>query len=103
MSLRDQILSSLATNERAVAKALVLLYRRQTADEQEAQTTCHVNGRGFNAADASLLTLYAERVLRGERLSFERLHEARNRLRKYVGQLEDEAIAKDLRKLETRP
>jgi hypothetical protein len=29
-------------------RALVVLYNRQTADEQASQTTSHLNGRGFN-------------------------------------------------------
>lgn len=103
MALRDQILHSLATNQRAIEKALVLLYRRQTVDEQQAKQTRCINGRGFNAADASVLTVYAEHILSGRTLSDGDYDEAGHRLRKYVGQLEDEVIAREIRRLERQP
>ena len=42
----------LATNPRAVGRALVVLKNRQTADEQIQETTKYRNGRGFRPAHA---------------------------------------------------
>lgn len=44
----------LATNDRAVERALVCLYNRQTIDEQLSEDTKHRNGRGFSAGEGNL-------------------------------------------------
>jgi len=46
------IVNLLRTNDKAVARALVVLTERQTSDEQVAERTKHVNGRGFRPAHA---------------------------------------------------
>lgn len=44
----------LATNDRAVGRALVVLKNRQTADERAQEQTKYRNGRGFRPAHAFL-------------------------------------------------
>ena len=44
-------------------KAIVMLYNRQTEDEQRSRTTYRFNDRGFNCADASRGTRLAKVIL----------------------------------------
>ena len=44
---RETIENMLATNDRAIARALVALNERQTHDEKESETTFYRNGKGF--------------------------------------------------------
>lgn len=52
MFSKEQIVSLLETNDKAVARALVVLYQRQMDDEQTQQETKHQNGRGFRPCHA---------------------------------------------------
>ncbi len=96
--MRAEILEALATNPRAVERALVLLYARQTSDEQSAQMTKHTNGRGFNSVDARFLSDLARKVQKGWKLSGPQMEWARKLLPKYAGQLAEEAAAKQAAK-----
>lgn len=83
----DEIKTMIATNDKAVARALLALLDRQTADEQASQTTSHSNGQGFTGADAEILTSFAQQVQRGRTLSVKQLEIARRKLVKYAKQL----------------
>ena len=48
----ESIKKLLATNDRAVGRALVVLRNRQTEDEKISKITKHQNGRGFRPAHA---------------------------------------------------
>ena len=48
----DSIKHLLATNDKAIGRALVVLTARQTADERSTETTKHLNGRGFRPCHA---------------------------------------------------
>ena len=54
------IVNILRTNDKAVARALVLLTARQTNDEQQTEATRHRNGRGFRPAHARMGTSMAK-------------------------------------------
>jgi len=54
------IVNLLATNDKAVARALVVLKNRQTADEQATENTRHQNGRGFRPCHARMGTSMAK-------------------------------------------
>lgn len=60
MVSKEQIVSLLATKDKAVARALVVLNERQTADEQDSQATRIDNGRGFKPCHARMGTSMAE-------------------------------------------
>ena len=51
---REGITELLRTNDKAVARALVVLHKRQTVDEQISEDTRHRNGRGFRPAHARM-------------------------------------------------
>ena len=60
MTTKFEIINLLKTRDVAVARALVVLNERQTADEQVAEATKYNNGRGFTAADARVGTSMAQ-------------------------------------------
>jgi hypothetical protein len=60
MVSKEQIVSLLATKDKAVARALVVLNDRQTADEQDSQATRLDNGMGFKPCHARMGTSMAE-------------------------------------------
>lgn len=57
---KESIVSLLATNDRAVARALVVLNQRQTLDEQSSEHTRHLNGKGFRPCHARMGTSMAK-------------------------------------------
>jgi hypothetical protein len=83
----DEIRERVGSDPRWASRALVVLYARQTASEQESHTTHVKNGCGFNGVDAGILSSFAEQVLRGRRLSLKQLRIAYKKLPKYAGQL----------------
>ena len=49
-----EIVNLLRTNDKAIARALVVLKDLQTADEQSSETTRHLNGKGFRPCHARM-------------------------------------------------
>jgi len=91
---RTDIDDMLRTRADAVERAMVVLYNRQTADEQSAGGTKYSNGRGFAAYAAFKGTYYAQWVLKGRRLSRHHLDNARKIALKHSRQLVEEANSK---------
>lgn len=91
-----------ALSNMAVEKALLVLYARQTQDEQITQSTSQVNGRGFNAFDAEILSSFACQVESkkgagrklGECLTEKQMILARKKVVRYVRQLAEVANEK---------
>jgi len=90
----DSLKLLLDRNPRAVERAMVVLYHRQTSDEQVSSSTNHLNGRGFNGVDAAFGSSLARQVLDGRALSIKQLDHARKMVKKYVRQLLEEALLK---------
>jgi len=86
---RTEIEAMINDNDRAVERAMVAIWERQTADEQETQGTRHHNGRGFAAWSARSGTYYAEWVRSGRRLTGKHLVKARKIALHHAGQLTD--------------
>ena len=105
MASKEQIVDALRNNDRALYKALVLLNRRQTPDEQASEMTRYVNRRGFNAAHAKRGTSMANFFLRTgfltpKQKAWWRAHEGiggQMRIAIYSGQLMEEAANKAAR------
>lgn len=57
---KQDIINLLATNDRAVARALIVLTARQTIDEQISENTKYHNGRGFRPCHARMGTSMAK-------------------------------------------
>jgi len=103
MITKDQIVELLNTNDKAVGRALIALFNRQTQGEQVSEATRNLNGEGFTPADAhmgsSMAKFYAARGYLTERqLSYWRKPNAKGvpRICKYAGQLLIVAKAKVL-------
>jgi len=69
-------------------KCLELLYRKQTPDEQQMETSVYQNEQGFNSADAAILSVIAEDLRHGNGLTPRDRDELSVRLPKYAKQLE---------------
>ena len=80
----------LVTSNKAVERAIVALYRRQTSSEQVRRTTTKSNSVGFSAAHASKGTYYARWILSGRCLTGYHLANARKIAMHYTSQLADE-------------
>lgn len=102
MSLTKQaIIDLLRTNDKAIARALVVLNERQTADEQATEATRHHNNRGFRPCHArmgtSMAKFYQSRgFLSPKQISYWRriMPKGNMRIEIYAGQLLEIATQK---------
>jgi len=86
---KSTIQNLLATNDRAVIRAISVIYARQTADEQATKTTSNANGIGFNGRDAGFASSLAEKIEKGWTLSPKQVSCGRKMMMKYWRQLID--------------
>jgi hypothetical protein len=85
---KDAIHALLDRNGEAVARALMIVYGNQTADERAAFVTRHSNGVGFTGADAEWLTDIAKKWQIWRRWASERqLNAVRKAIKKYHRQI----------------
>ena len=91
---KQDIVQLLMSNDKAIARALVVLNERQTVTEQSAESTINHNGVGFTPADArmgtSMAQFYAKRgYLTEKQLAYWKKPNVRGvwRICKYAGQL----------------
>jgi len=84
---KDKVIALLESNQNAVEKAMVVLYDRQTRDEQLSSNTKHTNGRGFSGAHCIRGSYYARWVISGRKLSGNHLNKARAIALRYTSQL----------------
>lgn len=101
MVTKAEIIKMLATNDKAVARAVFVLNERQTADEQNIEATKYHNGVGFTGADARMGTSMAKFYARNGFLTAKQIAWWRkpnkngvSRIAKYAGQLLEIAEAK---------
>jgi hypothetical protein len=84
----------LDSNQKAVERAIVAIYERQTADEKATHSTSKTNGVGFSQYDAEFLSSLAEWIKRGRSLSPRQLAIGRNKIKRYHRQLAEIANSK---------
>ncbi len=82
-----EIKELLDRSDLAVQKAVVAIYRFQTPDEQDCETTRYQNGMGYNAFDAEIMSSFAKWILSGKNLTVKQMAIARKKIKKYVRQL----------------
>ncbi len=92
---RPQIDAILKSNDRAVDRAMLVLYARQTEDEKSSEQTKHANGRGFAHWAARSGSYYARWVQSGKRLTGQHLVKARKIALRHSKQLVEEANEKE--------
>lgn len=83
----EEIKELISKNDRAVMKAIVRLHSLQTPQEQQAEQTKERNKIGFNGPDSPILSYYAKWIMEKGALTGTHINHARNRVRKYAGQL----------------
>ncbi len=84
---KEEIRDMLATNDKAVLRAIKVLYMLQTDDEKTTDTTKYHNKVGLSAVDAVFISSLARQLERQGRLSPKQILYARKALLKYAGQL----------------
>jgi hypothetical protein len=84
---RTEIEALINTNDRAVERAMVAIWERQTRDEQATEATRHHNGIGFSGWTAKSGTYFANWVRSGRSLSGKHLAKARKIALHHAGQL----------------
>lgn len=91
---RENIVALLERNDKAVGRALLVLLRNQTFDEQQSEDTKHQNGKGFASCDAFVGTRAARQFqergyLSPKQVAYWRIKDARgnSRIGKYWKQL----------------
>ncbi len=97
-ALENQIVALLHSNPKAVERAMVVLWDRQTADEKAAETTRHHNQRGFSGSTDKRGSYFAKWVLSGRHLTGIHLVRARTIAIKHRRQLVEEATNKASKK-----
>ena len=81
--MREFILNS----DNAVELAILLLYKKQTEDEKQTQSTNHNNNIGFNGGDARWGSSMATLLNEDKFLNPKQLADARKKLKKYNKQI----------------
>jgi hypothetical protein len=95
---KEMIQELLRTNDKALARGVVAIYKRQTESEQANQTTSVDNGMGFTGADAYILSSFAVQIGRGWTLSPKQRALAVKKMPKYWKQLIEVAEDNDVLK-----
>lgn len=83
----DYIKWIITVNDRAVERAILAIYARQTAEEKSTGETLSTNGVGFSGPDAGIGTYYAKWINSGRSLTGRHLVKARIMALKYTRQL----------------
>jgi hypothetical protein len=84
---REQIEAKILTDRKWLERGIVAVFNRQTCDEQVVEHSKYHNLQGFSGPDAKRLTYYAKWILSGKHLSGKHVVVARERMKKYSGQL----------------
>ena len=101
MLTKEKIVQLLKDDDRAIARALVVLTARQTTDEQASEQTRHLNGRGYRPCHARMgvsMSKFFERngYLSAKQIAYWRSVDKTGAMRIgiYAGQLLEEAQRK---------
>lgn len=96
MLTKEIVLNLMATDLSFLEKCIVVIYMKQTEDEQRTKNTNHNNGIGFNKANSIRGCWYAQHILRGlnqynkrygQNLTGDHILKARKFMAKYAGQV----------------
>jgi hypothetical protein len=95
MWTQDRIVRLLNTSDKAVERAILAIYERQTADEKASSCTQHDNTVGFSAFDAATGSYLARLIKRGFKLYPDKMAKARKLAVRYRRQLAEIANSKE--------
>ena len=94
----EYIRKLLATNEKALCRAIMLIYDNQTKEEKIVGRSISHNAKGFSRWDSEEMSDIARKLKRGEKLLSNEIIHSRLVMPKYWKQLME--IAKDKQKIE---
>ena len=77
----------LKTNDKALLRAIVLIYDNQTFEEKDKGESIENNSIGFSKIDAKEMSDIARKIKAGKALTKEELAKSRNKMQKYWKQL----------------
>ena len=88
---KEEIKNNLSTDSRWMERGVIVLYERQTEDEQESGHTQYLNNMGFNGSDCRYLTWVATWLLKDPRNHLNEKHKAKvgKMLPKYWKQIKE--------------
>ena len=99
---KSKIVELLENNDKAVERALIVIFNNQELDEQSSDSTHKANGIGFTAFDAEILSSFAKHILKGRSLSVKQMEIARKpdkfgniKIARYWKQLQAEIVRKE--------
>ena len=84
---KESLKELLDRNDKAVYRAILLIYSFQTDEEKYIGATKTVNGKGFSKFDVEVLSSFAMQLRRGQELTLKQMYVARPKIKKYVGQI----------------
>lgn len=93
LAYQEELRGLLTTNDKAVCRAVVAIWHKQTDAEKDVQQTKDHNGVGFNSVDSVILSSFAEQIIRNhglgrpKLLTDKQMEYARKKIIKYAGQL----------------
>ena len=88
MYTKEEIQHNLSTNPKWIERSLIVLYERQTHDEQHSGETTSLNGIGFNSSDSRYLSYCSRWLLQGKHLNQKHLEKCGGKLKKYWKQID---------------
>lgn len=91
----EKIKALLDSNDKAVMRGILAIYKNQTDSEQNFEATVEENGIGFNALDAQFMSSLAKQIIECGYLSPKQMAIGRNKIKRYSRQLADIAEAKE--------
>ena len=89
-NIKETIGLLIETNDNAIVNSLLIIYDRQTSDEQRSENTIENNTIGFTGFDGRILTSFANQYLEKGYLSRKQKEILRKRMPKYWRQINDE-------------
>lgn len=84
---KDRIQELIEKSDDAVYRAMLRIYDKQTADEQQYQDTHIYNSVGFTGTDANIMSSFTEAYQKYGRLTTKQMAIARKKMKKYWKQL----------------
>lgn len=87
---KEFIQEKLSSDLRWIERGVVVLFGRQTEDEQQTSSTVYQNGKGFTGSDSRYLTYISKYLLSGRHLTGRHLEKVSKKLPKYWRQIQEE-------------
>lgn len=91
---KAMVAENMQISDKWLIRGLMAIYRRQTADEQNSESTKYDNGIGFGGCDSQILSSFAKVILNRRFLSTKQMAVCRRLMAKYSMQLVRIAKAK---------